>query len=79
MSPTALVRSAALSLSPLAALMSRLQRHRAAIEAAHDRQARFATLTEQDHRDLGVPYEVFMGERASDPALPFFLQRRIDG
>lgn len=79
MSPTALVRSAAQSFSPLAALISRLQRHGAAIEAAHDRQARFAALTEQDHRDLGVPFEVFMGERAYDPALPFFLQRGIDG
>ena len=78
MSPTAFFRMATLPFAPMTALVARLRRHLAAIEAAHDNQARFAALTEQDHRDLSLPYEGILDAPARDQALPFFLQRRSE-
>lgn len=76
MSPMTLVRSAALPLAPLTACLARLNRHVAAIEAAHSRHARFAALGQDASRDLGLPDEVLMDAPAWEPALPFFMQPR---
>lgn len=76
MSRTALARPAAQPVAPLTSLLARLRRHLAALDAAHDRQARFASLKDEDSRDLGLPHEAILGEPAQDQALPFFLQRR---
>lgn len=78
MTATPLVRSAALSPSPLAALLSRLRRHLDSVEAAHDRQARLAALMDEDQRDLGQSREDIAGVPRHEPALPFFLQRRSE-
>lgn len=79
MSPATLARTAAQPFAPLTALVLRIRRHLAAVDAAHDRHSRFAALKDEDHRDLGLPHEAILGEPAQDPALPFFMQPRRNG
>ena len=55
-------------------LWSRVQTHLAQLNAAHDRQTRFAHLNGSEARDTGLPPEVLLAEPAHADALPFFLQ-----
>ena len=59
-------------------LWRHLGAHLARLAAAHAGQRRLSDLTDTDRRDTGLSVEDMAGEKAWDPAQPFFLQRGFD-